>query len=215
MRIFDRFSAALFALLVAIAPARADTTTVTASGWTEIGAGTIIVNALDPEGVLLKDGATAPTGTIGDLRIPWGVISPPLTTSTKWWARPGNSAASTRVGVVTQAASGSSAQSGAGYSASGVTPVAGSLSATGASAVFAPLAGRSFNVTIWGTFSATCVLKRSFDQGATWLKITAGGGQLMSFTGPVSEQWQEPEFGVQYRLDCTVASGTVSYRISQ
>ena len=97
---------------------------------------------------------------------------------------------------------------------SGLTPVVGSFSATGNSASFAPLSGRPFNISLWGTFAASCALQRSFD-GSTWLPITASGAPVMNFAGPVSEQWGESEVGVQYRLACTVTSGAVNFRISQ
>ena len=104
---------------------------------------------------------------------------------------------------------------GAGYPASTLTPVTGTFAATGQSASVAPVTGRAFNVSLWGTFSATIRLERSFD-GSNWLPLTANGTVLESFTGACSDQWQEDEVGVQYRLNCTAyTSGTVNYRISQ
>jgi hypothetical protein len=107
-------------------------------------------------------------------------------------------------------------QTGAGYSASGKTAVAATFGAVAQSVALSPAAGRGFNISLWGSFSATVQLERSFDGGTTWLPITANGTQLEKFTGPVSEQWQDDEVGVQYRLNCTSwSSGTVNYRISQ
>lgn len=95
-------------------------------------------------------------------------------------------------------------------------PVIGAFSANGDSAVFTPAAGRAFNVSLWGTFSASVRLVRSFDGGTTFLPLTADGNGLMIFTAPVSEQWSEPETGVSYRLECSgFVSGTVNYRMSQ
>jgi hypothetical protein len=105
---------------------------------------------------------------------------------------------------------------GAGYAASGLASVTGAFGATGSSATFAPLGGRKFNASIWGTFVGTVQLQRSFDSGTTWLPLTSNGTQLETFTAPASEQWQEDESGVLYRLICTAyTSGTVNYRISQ
>jgi hypothetical protein len=93
------------------------------------------------------------------------------------------------------------------------TAVSGSLSAAGASS---PVQVRGdFNLSLWGTFSATCGLERSFDSGASWLPLTALGTAL-SWSGPASETLNEPEYGVQYHLKCSaVTSGTLNYRVSQ
>ena len=104
----------------------------------------------------------------------------------------------------------------AGLPASGVTAVVSTFGATGSSATLTPIAGRGFNVSIWGTFSASVQLERSFDGGTTWLPITAAGVQLFVWTAPASEVNQEDQISVAYRLRCTAyTSGTVSYRISQ
>lgn len=100
--------------------------------------------------------------------------------------------------------------------ASGVTAVSGTFVATGQSATFIPIAGRAFNISLWGTFVATVQLERSFDGGTTWLPLTAAGTQLYVWTAPASELAQDDEYGVRYRLNCTAyTSGTVNYRISQ
>lgn len=118
--------------------------------------------------------------------------------------------------VVPLGPDGSSAVPGGGYSASGKTSIGGTFTATGQSASFTPLAGRSFNTSVWGTFVATVQLERSFDAGTTWLPTTASGTQLNKWTAPVSEQWSDDEFGVLYRLNCTsYTSGAGNYRISQ
>ena len=93
---------------------------------------------------------------------------------------------------------------------SGVVPVTGSFAAIGASATFVPAAGRGFNVSLWGSFSASLQLERSFDSGTTWLQAAAAR------TSPDTFVCLEPESGVQYRLNCTVfASGPINYRVSQ
>ena len=107
---------------------------------------------------------------------------------------------------------------GQGYQPSSVPPVTGTFSATGQSASFAPVGGRGFNASLWGTFSATVQIERSFDGGTTWLILTANGTQLEKFAGSqvISENLQEDESGVLYRFNCTAyTSGTVNYRLSQ
>ena len=61
---------------------------------------------------------------------------------------------------------------GLGFSPSGVAAVAGTFVATGSSAAFTPLAGRPFNIAIWGaattpgsTLGGTVYLARSCDGG--------------------------------------------------
>jgi hypothetical protein len=99
--------------------------------------------------------------------------------------------------------------------------VTGTFTAIGQSASYAPpVAPRNtntggFNVSTWGTFVASVQLERSFDNGTTWLPLTAAGNQLYAWTAPASENGAEPEAGVLYRLNCTAyTSGTINYRIS-
>lgn len=73
-----------------------------------------------------------------------------------------------------------------------------------------------FNFTVYGTFSGTVVLEKSFDGGVTWV-----GTQIPFTTTAVSTttvksfQVFEPERGVLYRSNCTAySSGTANTRIS-
>ena len=85
-------------------------------------------------------------------------------------------------------------------------PVTGTFGATGNSASLAFKGG--YNVSVWGTFVATIQRQRSFDDGVTWLAV----GADITVIGELSDD--EPEFGVIYRLECTVyTSGTVNYRL--
>jgi hypothetical protein len=105
-----------------------------------------------------------------------------------------------------------------GYAASGVTPVSSTFTATGQSASFTPLAGRPFNVSVQGTFVATCQLERQINSVWQLLTVSASGSvvQLYKWSTPASEIVVEPEFGIPYRINCTAyTSGTVSYRVSQ
>jgi hypothetical protein len=100
---------------------------------------------------------------------------------------------------------------------SGKSPVTGAFSGAGQnSAVFTPIEGRGFNITLYGTFVGTVVLQRSTDGGTTWLPVTAGGVAIYSWTAPGSESAEESQSGVQYRLTCSAwTSGAPTYRISQ
>lgn len=74
--------------------------------------------------------------------------------------------------------------------------------------------GHPLNVSLWGTFVGTVRVERTFDNGTTWLPMTALGSAI-NFTGPASEVFDEGEAGVQYRLNCTAfTSGTINYRLS-
>lgn len=97
--------------------------------------------------------------------------------------------------------------------------VTGSFAATGQSAGITVKGvddqrAHPLNISLWGTFVATVQVERSFDNGTTWLPLTALGSSI-PFTAPASEVFDEGETGVQYRLNCTsYTSGTVNYRLS-
>jgi hypothetical protein len=76
---------------------------------------------------------------------------------------------------------------------------------------------KDFNIALWGTFDATTVLERSFDEGATWLPCSLNtSGDQAAYTTALSATVFEPEGGVRYRWRCSIFnSGTISYRISQ
>lgn len=91
--------------------------------------------------------------------------------------------------------------------------VQGTFTATGLSPLFGFYG--PFNVSVWGTFSGTVLLTRSFDGGTTWLPRTDTPSGNGSFTAPASFAISEPEKGVLYQLDCSAfVSGTVNYRMS-
>lgn len=101
--------------------------------------------------------------------------------------------------------------------------VVGSFAATGESASFSIPGNRGpatapilLNVTIYGTFSATVEIQRSFD-GSTWHTLSKDSdGNAASYTAPISLKVEECETPVEYRLACTAyTSGTANYRISQ
>jgi hypothetical protein len=75
----------------------------------------------------------------------------------------------------------------------------------------------AFNAALWGTFSATVKLERSFDGGTTWIVCGKdSSGTESAYTGAVSLTVTEPEQNVLYRWNCTAyTSGTVNYRLSR
>lgn len=71
------------------------------------------------------------------------------------------------------------------------------------------------NLTLSGDFVGTVRLERSFDGGQTWTAITAAG-QVIEFTNPISEELDELEAGVLYRVRLvTLTSGTLTWRFSR
>jgi hypothetical protein len=108
----------------------------------------------------------------------------------------------------------SEATSVIGSAASGITPVTGTFNGLGTSLTLTPRAMRSFNFSLWGTFVATIILERSFDGGTTWLPLRMP--PAYSFNCPLSDTFQDGEYGNQYRFRCSsYTSGTINYRISQ
>lgn len=93
--------------------------------------------------------------------------------------------------------------------------VSGAAVATGESAAVI-LRGRA-HLALWGTFSATIVLQRSFDGGTTWLPaMYLNGSTAISFTAAVATVIDcGEEDGVLHRLGITRSSGTINYRLSQ
>ena len=90
----------------------------------------------------------------------------------------------------------------------------GSFSATGNGDAVVMIG--SFNVTLWGTFSATILLERSFDAGTTWIPVSFPDGTKIAYTAAGSGAWGEVESGVYYRLRCSsYSSGTAHWRISR
>lgn len=94
--------------------------------------------------------------------------------------------------------------------------VSGALTANGRGLVFQPQANNDFNAWIYGTFSATVTIQRSFDDGTTWLTVSKPDLSDAAFTTPVNMVVDEPRAGVLYSiLVSSYISGTVSYRFDQ
>lgn len=97
------------------------------------------------------------------------------------------------------------------------TPLTGTINTTGPTPVFTPQLGRDMYLTLSGTFSGTVQVQRSTDNGATWNNITISGGQQWGrYTGACDEVVETPTDGAsKYRLDVTLSSGSVTYRLAQ
>jgi hypothetical protein len=94
------------------------------------------------------------------------------------------------------------------------TVIAGNFVATGNSSTTRFIG--QFNVSLWGTFSGTVILERSFDGGTTFLPLpTDTIGTANAYTVPVTLVVNEPEPGAIYRLRCSAyVSGTINYRMA-
>lgn len=76
--------------------------------------------------------------------------------------------------------------------------------------------GRIVTVTLEGVFEGTVTLLRSTDGGATLSPLRVAGEPWAQFTRSGCEQaWLETEDGASFYLDIQLASGVVSYRVSQ
>lgn len=95
--------------------------------------------------------------------------------------------------------------------------ITGTASSTASNTSFIQMLG-VFNAQISGTWAgATMQLQKSFDGGASFVPATTDAtGSAASFTANAAVQVYEPESGVYYRWQPTVAlsSGTVNWRIS-
>ncbi len=99
---------------------------------------------------------------------------------------------------------------------SGTSPVTGSFTATGTSALFTSIPGHAVWVKLSGTFTASVQVERcSTGLAASAQKLTVAGADWAVFTVPVQEAVSsEDDGGVAYRLNCTAyTSGTIAYQI--
>lgn len=99
---------------------------------------------------------------------------------------------------------------------SGTSPVTGSFTATGTSALFTAIPGHAVWVKLSGTFVGTVQVERcSTGLAASAQVMTVAGAAWAVFTAPVQEAVSsEDDGGVAYRLNCTAyTSGTIAYQI--
>ena len=81
---------------------------------------------------------------------------------------------------------------------------------------FEPVPGRPVVLQLHGDWTGTVQLQRSVDGGTTRVPVTIGGQAWARFTANACEPvWAEEEAGAQLYLDCRIASGSLSYRVSQ
>lgn len=91
--------------------------------------------------------------------------------------------------------------------------VTGSLTATGTIGPF-PVYG-DFNVALWGTFTGSVHLQKTFDGGTTYIDTILNSGSVAAFSAPGAISLYEPEKGVAYILNATtLSSGTLQARFS-
>lgn len=96
-------------------------------------------------------------------------------------------------------------------------PVAAS---TGTSAATAFLG--AFNLAMWGTFTGTILVEKTYDGGTTWVPVaqdvagTPASYSLALTASGINLTLCEIETQVAWRIRCTAyTSGTLNYRLSQ
>lgn len=95
-------------------------------------------------------------------------------------------------------------------------PLIGEAAASELAGPFAAATGRTIVVTLDGQWTGTVRLLRSMDGGTTRTPLRVGGAPWGEFTESGCEQaWNETEDGASFYLDIALASGTVTYRVSQ
>lgn len=89
--------------------------------------------------------------------------------------------------------------------------------ATGVAAVLAAQSGVPVRFECWGGGAYSVTVERSGDDGVNWLPLTAAGIAISTFSGTVSEFFdEEAQQGAQYRANVTsYISGTLNVRLSQ
>lgn len=96
------------------------------------------------------------------------------------------------------------------------TALEGETAATVRAGPFVPTALAPVFCTLSGEWQGCVRLLRSTDGGASFHPLTAGGAGWGIFTGNVCEVvWQESERAASLWVDCTIDSGTLTYRIAQ
>lgn len=95
-------------------------------------------------------------------------------------------------------------------------PLEGQTSTSAIAGPFVPLRDAPVHLELRGEWSGQVALQRSTDSGVTRSGVTAAGMPWATFSDNANEVvWQEGELGASLYLDIAVASGTISYRLSQ
>jgi len=101
------------------------------------------------------------------------------------------------------------------YNAASSAPLTGTANASVTTPAFTPQPGREIVLTLSGAWSGTVSLLRSVDGGTTKLPATLASAPLI-WSGNLNELvWVETEAAATLYLDIALASGTVTYRVSQ
>lgn len=96
------------------------------------------------------------------------------------------------------------------------SPLTGTTTTSGQTALYQPVVGRSVILMLSGSWSGTVTVVRTVDGGATCVPLTSGGAPSAIFTTNCCEAvWDESEAAAQLALVITLAAGTVTYRIAQ
>lgn len=96
------------------------------------------------------------------------------------------------------------------------TPVAGTASASVASDTFIPQLGRRMYLTLSGNWTGSVQIERSTD-GTNFFPVTQNGGQPAGhYTANADEEVGNPtDSSGTYRLNITITSGSLVYRLGQ
>lgn len=96
------------------------------------------------------------------------------------------------------------------------TALEGKTATTMVAGPFRPAAGIPIHLQLSGTWTGRASLERSTDDGATRQGLTVGGSSWASFSTNANEPvWQENEAGVTFWLNVELASGELTFRVSQ
>lgn len=95
-------------------------------------------------------------------------------------------------------------------------PLTGESAASLLAGPFEAVSGRVVTVTLGGSWQGSVRLMRSTDGGATLDPLKVAGEPWAQYSAPGCEQaWFEGEDGASFFLDIELASGSISYRVSQ
>ncbi len=129
----------------------------------------------------------------------------------------GTSSSPTNVAVITQAST-STAQTGT-VTSSAITPSTGSGSFSAGTATIGPLTpqlGHPVQVVWTGTWTGTVFVGTSTNNCTTVTPLTVAGGPWASYTANANESVDTPTVsGPVYCAKATIASGTLTYKVTQ
>ena len=92
--------------------------------------------------------------------------------------------------------------------------IQGTLTVTGVTPSFQPIANKGFNTFITGTWTGSVTLERSIDGGVTWNTVPKPDLTAATFTANINFEVFEVTANVLYRWNATVSSGSIGYLFS-